>query len=207
MSEGQFFLASVPWRVETPKIFEKIKKISKFQKCSKSLPKVSKRVLNMFGRNFFWGNFFDKVFLPSVPWRVETPKFFKEIKKFSKFQKFPKSFPKLCKCVLNMCWCVFFEFFYQCSMESLVYSFFLILTPNNGDSICRRIGKKLKLRRPALHVIILHSATKSAMIAPPNELTDSYTLLLPKGQPYLNSMSWTPKSKPYITTIPENNLS
>ena len=44
---GQVFrkilLPSVPWRVEFSKIFRK--KISKFQKCPKVFPKVSKRVL------------------------------------------------------------------------------------------------------------------------------------------------------------------
>ena len=57
---GQCFrkisLPSVPWRLESSKIFLKIKKFSKFQKCPKLLPKVSKRVLNM-----FWGKFFEKV--------------------------------------------------------------------------------------------------------------------------------------------------
>ena len=48
---------------------EKIKKISKFQKCPKSFPKVSKRVLNV-----FWGILFEK-FLPSFPWRVESSKY------------------------------------------------------------------------------------------------------------------------------------
>ena len=53
------FLPSVPWRVESSKIFKKIKKFSKFQKCSKSFPKVSKRVLNM-----YWGDFFEKKIFP-----------------------------------------------------------------------------------------------------------------------------------------------
>ena len=53
------FLPSVPWRVECSKIFQKIKKISKFQKCPKSFPKVSKRVLKM-----FQGVFFEKIFCP-----------------------------------------------------------------------------------------------------------------------------------------------
>ena len=42
--------------------------------------------------------------MPSVPWRVEFSKIFKEIKNFSKFQKCPRSFPKVCKHVLNMFW-------------------------------------------------------------------------------------------------------
>ena len=47
--------------------------------------------------------------MPSVPWRVEFSKIFKEIKKFSKFQKCPKSFPKVCKHVLDMFWGKLFE--------------------------------------------------------------------------------------------------
>ena len=42
--------------------------------------------------------------MPSVPWRVESSKILKKIKKFSKFQKCPKSFPKVCKHILNMFW-------------------------------------------------------------------------------------------------------
>ncbi len=84
--------------------FQKNQKIFKFQKCPKSFPKVSKRVLNM-----FWGNFFEKKFLPSVPWTVESSKTFKKIKKLSKIQKCPKSFPKVSKRVLNMFWGNFFE--------------------------------------------------------------------------------------------------
>ncbi len=93
-------MPSVPWRVESSKIFKKIKNFSKIEKCPKSFPKVSKRVLNM-----FWGNFFEKKFLPSVPWRVESSQIFKKIKNaqnFPKVRKCPKSFPKVSKCVLNM---------------------------------------------------------------------------------------------------------
>ena len=50
------FLPSVPWRVEFSKIFNK-KIFSKFQKCPKVFPKVSKRVLNM-----FWGKIFEKFY-------------------------------------------------------------------------------------------------------------------------------------------------
>ena len=45
------------------------------------------------------------------------------------------------------------------------------------------------------------------MMAPPNALTDSNTWFLPKAQLYLISMTRTPKSKPYVTTLPKNNLS
>ena len=203
-------MPSVPWRVEFSKIFQK-KRFSKFQKCPKVFPKVSKRVLNMFwgkffekfyaqcsmeGRVFenfqktqiickipkmhkvvpkciqtcfelFLGQFFRKIFLPSVPWNVESSKIFeknifkfpklpKSVPKsiqtcfrvifskkfyaqcsmegrvfekfqifFSKFQKCPKSFPKASKRVLNVFWGKFFEnFFAQCSVEGRVFENF-----------------------------------------------------------------------------------
>ena len=143
----KFYLPCVPWRVESSKIFKKIKNFSKLQKCPKSFPKVSKRVLNM-----FWGDFSEKVFLLTVPWRVELSKIFKNPKKpkivpknvqtcfeyvlgrffrksffaqcslegrvvekfqknqkFSKIQKCPKSLSKVSKRVLNMFWVNFFE--------------------------------------------------------------------------------------------------
>ena len=53
------------------KFSKKNKDFSKFQKSRKSLPKVSKRVLNL-----FWGKFFQKNFLPSLPWMVESSKIF-----------------------------------------------------------------------------------------------------------------------------------
>ena len=42
---------------------------------------------------------------------------------------------------------------------------------------------------------------KTVRIAHPNTLTDSYTRFLPKTQPYLNFLTQTPKSKPYIITL------
>ena len=71
----------------------------------------------------------------------------------------------------------------------------------------QEVGKKLKLKRPALPGIILQGGTKSAMIAPPNALTDSYTRFVPKAPPHLISMNRTPKLKPYIITLPKKNLS
>ena len=49
--------------------------------------------------------------MPSVPWRVESSKNFKKIKKVSNFLKCPKSFPKVSKCVLNVFWGKLFEKF------------------------------------------------------------------------------------------------
>ena len=60
---------------------------SKFQKCPKSFPKVSKRVLNV-----LWGKFFEKFFCPVFRGGSTFRKFSKKI--FSKFQKGPKVFPK-----------------------------------------------------------------------------------------------------------------
>ncbi len=58
--------------------------------------------------------------------RFDSSKIFKKIKNFSKFQKTPKSFPKVSKRVLNMFWVNFSEnfFFAQCSMESRVFENF-----------------------------------------------------------------------------------
>ena len=64
-----------------PKFSKKNQNFSKFQKCPKEFPKLSKRVLNV-----ICGKFFEK-FLPSFPWRVESSKFFKKNQKLSKFQK------------------------------------------------------------------------------------------------------------------------
>ena len=110
---------------------KKNKEFSQFQKSRKSLPKVSKRVLNL-----FWGNFFQKNFYPSVPWRLESSKIFK--KKSKKFQnsnqKRTKPFPKESKSVLNMFWGKFFEKFlpsFQWKLES--------------SKICKKNQKKLKI--------------------------------------------------------------
>ena len=115
------FLPSVPWRVESSKIFKKIKKISKFQKCpnsSQKCPNVFWRCFTViFSKKFFAqcsmeGRVFEnfqknqKIFkipkMPKiVPKSVQT-KIFKKIKKVSKFQKCPKSSPKESKRVLKM---------------------------------------------------------------------------------------------------------
>ena len=111
-------MPSVPWRVESSKISKKIKKFSKFQKCPKSFPKESKRVLNV-----FWGKLFEKNFCPVFRGGPSFRKFSKKI--FSKFQKCPKSFPKVSKRVLNVFWGKFFEKFYaQFSMECRVFEYF-----------------------------------------------------------------------------------
>ena len=115
----------------------------KIPKTPKIVPKLSKRVLNVFWCNFFRKCFlcsmegrvfersknqktpkiFSKIFLPSVPWRVESSKRFWKI---FKIQKTPKTVPKLgSKRVLNMFWGNSFEnFFAQCSTEGRVFEMF-----------------------------------------------------------------------------------
>ena len=60
---------------------------SKFQKCPKLFPKVSKRVLNV-----FWGKFFESFFCPVFRGRSSFRKFSK--KNVFKITKMPKSVPK-----------------------------------------------------------------------------------------------------------------
>ena len=103
------FLPSFPWNIESPKIFEKkyFQNSKKAQKCSQKYP------------NVFYGDFFEKNLCPVFHGGSSLRKFSKKIKKFAKFQKCPKSFPKVSKRVLNMLWVKFFEnFFAQCSMEA-----------------------------------------------------------------------------------------
>ena len=133
-------MPSVPWRVESSKIFKKnifkIPKLpksvpksiqtcyreifskkfyaqcsmegrvfenfpiffSKFQKCPKSFPKESKRVLIV-----IW-TIFSKNFCAVFHGRSSLRKFSKKIKKDSNFLKCPKLFPKVSKRVLNVFW-------------------------------------------------------------------------------------------------------
>ena len=99
-------MSSVPWRVESSKIFLKIKKSSKFQKCSKSFPKVSKHVLNM-----FWGKFFEKFYVQcSMEGRV-FENFLKNQKVF-KIPKMPKVVPKSIQTCFEHVLGQFFEKFF-----------------------------------------------------------------------------------------------
>ena len=137
------------WGRDIEKIKGKNQKSFKILKLSKNVSKCP---------NVFWGDFFENVFLPSVPWSHRKylkksttfqncrnaqnfcqncptcfehvlwqfsrlkfcpvfhggsgfSKVFKIIKKFSKFQNWPKSFSKVSKRVLNMLWGDFSEFF------------------------------------------------------------------------------------------------
>ena len=70
---------------------------SKFQKCPKVFPKVSKRVLNMFGENF------SKIFCPVFHGMSSLRKFPK--KNIFKIPKMPKSVPKC----IQTCFMVIFS--------------------------------------------------------------------------------------------------
>ena len=91
--------------MESSKIFEKIKEISKLQKCAELFPKLSKLVLNMFCGIFFGKKVFSHCSMEGGVFE----KFQKKSKKNSKFHKCPKSFPTVCKRVLNMFWGNFFR--------------------------------------------------------------------------------------------------
>ena len=80
-------MPSVPWKVEFSKIFKF--SFSKFQKCPKSFPNVSKRVLNV-----FWGQIFEKKLCPEFHGGSNLRKFSKKSKKISKNPKMPKIVPK-----------------------------------------------------------------------------------------------------------------
>ena len=90
-------------------------------------------------------------------------------------------------------------------MNSRVLRLLLIWMPNKAESRCRMVGEKLRRRAP--HATILHCGTKSARIATPNTLTDSYTQLLPTTDPYLIFMTRTSKSKPSIITLTKYTVS
>ena len=84
-------------------------------------------------------------------------------------------------------------------MNSCVLRLLLIWMPNKAESLCRKVGEKL--RRQVLHTSITHCGTKSARTARPNTLTDPYTRFLIKVQPFLTFVTRTPKSISYINTL------
>ena len=199
----EFSFPDLKYEVETKKKFSK--KSKKFQN-SQNAQNPSQKCPNVFWTSF--GATFSKIFFAqcSMEGRV-FENFQKKIKNFSKFQNAQNRSQKCPNLFWTSFEAVFSKFFCPLFYRGSSLQFLLIRTPNNGNSICRKVGKKLKLRRPALHAIVLHCGPKSAVIAPPIALTDLYTRFLPKAQPYLDSMARTPKSKPYFTTLPKGNLS
>ena len=49
-------------------------------------------------------------------------------------------------------------------------------------------------------------SNKVAPMAPPDTLPDSYTRIFPEAQPYLNSMTRTPKSNLFSIALPKYTL-
>ena len=113
------FLPSFPWKFDSSKFFEKIKKNSKSQKRLKSFPKVSKRVLNV-----FWGKLFEKIFFPVFRGGSRLRNFSKKSIKKVKIPNRSKIVPKS----VQKCFGVIFskKFFAQCSMEGRVFENFQI---------------------------------------------------------------------------------
>ena len=111
-------------------VSKRSKKSFKTPKTHKNLPNLSKSVSNM-----FWGTFFGNFFLPSVPWRVESSECFQKIKKVSKLQKRPKTFPN-CPKVFWTCFGVLFSeiFLAQCSKEGRVFEMFFKIFQNSKDA-------------------------------------------------------------------------
>ena len=110
-------MPSVPWRVESSKIFKKIKKFPKFQKCPKSFPKVCKHVLHM-----FWGKLSEK-FCPVFHGMSSLRKFSKKF--IFKIPKMPKSVPKSIQtCFEHVLWKLFWKIFAQFYMECPVFENF-----------------------------------------------------------------------------------
>ena len=98
----KIFLPSVPWRVESSKFSKKSKKIflNFLQKNSKNAQNRSQKCPNVFWK-CFGAIFSEKIFAHrSMEGRVSEN--FQKIKKISKIQKCPKSFPKVSKRVLKM---------------------------------------------------------------------------------------------------------
>ena len=100
------------------KFSKKIKKFSKFQKCPKSFPKVSKRVLNL-----FWVKFFENFFCPVFRGGSSFRKFSK--KNIFKIPKMPKSVPKSIQtCFEHVLGQTFRKILAQFSMEGRVFEIF-----------------------------------------------------------------------------------
>ena len=89
-----FFLPSVPWRVEFSKIFKK--NIFKIPKMPKSVPKSIQTCFEHVLRKFF------EKFYAQCSMEGRVFENFLKNQKILKIQKCPKSFPKVSKHVLNM---------------------------------------------------------------------------------------------------------
>ena len=136
------FLPSVPWWVESSKIFKKIKKVSKFQKCPKSFQKVSQRVLNKFR-----GDFFEKVFCTVFHGGSSLRKFSKKSKNFQK-SKHAQNRSQKCPNVFWSCFRVIFskKLFAQCSMVGRVFENFKKIKKVSKFQKCPKSFQKVSQR-------------------------------------------------------------
>ena len=90
------------------------------QKCPKSFPKVSKRVLNM-----FWGDFFRKFFFAHCSLEGRVVENFQKNQKLFKIAEKPKIVPKNVQtCFEHVLGYFFRKIFAQCSMEGRVFENF-----------------------------------------------------------------------------------
>ena len=138
------FLPSVRWRVESSKVFKKIKKVSTSQKCPKSSPKVSKRKFSKSKKfqiskkaqnrsqkcpNVFWTSlgliFPKKNFCPVFHGGSSLRKISKKSKNFQnsknaqiRSQKCPNVFWRCFRLIFSK------KIFAQCSMEGRVFESF-----------------------------------------------------------------------------------
>ena len=199
--------------------FQKNRNFFKIPKMFKIVPKSVRTCFEQLSGYFYRKTFFCSHKCPNVFWTCFGPTSSKKIlcpvcsmegrasENFQKFRNAQKVFPKVSKRVLNKFQVIFSKnFLWTVFHGGSSLQLLLILMPKNADKICRMVAKKLKLRRPAPHAIILHCGTKSAKIATPNTLTVYYTRFFPTPQPYLNSLTRTPKSKPYIHISEKKSL-
>ena len=107
-------------RLRLRKNFRKNQKFFKIPECSKSFPKVSKRVLNLFR------GIVPKFFLPSVSWRVESYEMFQIKSKIFQNSKNAQNRSQKCPNVVSTWFGVIFSesFFAQSSMEGRLFEKF-----------------------------------------------------------------------------------
>ena len=103
---GKILFAQCSMEGRVFEMFSENQKKFKIPKTTKIAPRLSKSALNM-----FWVNIFDKIFLPSVPWRVESSKCSQKIKNFQNCKK-AQSRSQKCPNVFWTCFGVIFSNFF-----------------------------------------------------------------------------------------------
>ena len=147
-------LTSAPWTVETWKNSKKNRQNLKFQKCPKTVLKVSKQILNL-----FWGNFLGKN-CPVHPGRSKLGKTSKNWKAFN-FQNAQIRSQK-CSNLFSTCFEVFFPVkkFAQCTLEGKEIEKFQKMQKNsifqNPENVSKSVQISSEVNFPEL---FLTSAT------------------------------------------------